>query len=287
MGTRTPQAEVGGLKFGPASLVDMGKLHLQWYNWIMESGAQPEFLQAPVSYYVMGKDRWRYAASLESVTAAYRQYSIDSQSNATSPFRSGSLTLEPAAGQPDHIIHDPRDVSMAKLELTTAESGPLVDQRMVNAREGREFVYQSTAFEQDTEVSGFFKLSAWIAIDQPDIDLNASIYEIGLDGGSILLTGDMLRARYRQSLRRTELIHTKRPLEYKFERFNFISRQIKKGSRLRLVITPINSIYVEKNYSSGGVVAEETVSAARPVQVKLYHEATFPSVLYLPLGRPE
>ena len=30
-GTRTPQAEFGGLKFGQASLVDLPKLHLDWY----------------------------------------------------------------------------------------------------------------------------------------------------------------------------------------------------------------------------------------------------------------
>ncbi len=31
-GTRTPQAEFGGLTFGPASLVDLPKLHLEWYG---------------------------------------------------------------------------------------------------------------------------------------------------------------------------------------------------------------------------------------------------------------
>src|SRR5690606_26211290 len=29
-GTRTPEAEFGGLKFGPGSLVDLPKLHMEW-----------------------------------------------------------------------------------------------------------------------------------------------------------------------------------------------------------------------------------------------------------------
>ena len=33
----------------------------------------------------------------------------------------------------------------------------------VTAGRGKQFVYQSAPFAADTEVSGFFKLSAWIA----------------------------------------------------------------------------------------------------------------------------
>ena len=38
-------------------------------------------------------------------------------------------------------------------------------------------VYDTPAFERDTEISGFFKLEAWIAIDQPDTDFGVSVYE--------------------------------------------------------------------------------------------------------------
>ncbi|HUJ39341.1 MAG TPA: CocE/NonD family hydrolase, partial [Candidatus Acidoferrales bacterium] len=37
-GTRTPRDEVGGLKFGPASVLDLNDLHRQWYDWTMKSG---------------------------------------------------------------------------------------------------------------------------------------------------------------------------------------------------------------------------------------------------------
>src|SRR5690606_36222007 len=53
-GTRTPRAEFGGLTLGSASLVDLPKLHLDWYAWTMQQGAKPEFLQKNVAYYVMG-----------------------------------------------------------------------------------------------------------------------------------------------------------------------------------------------------------------------------------------
>jgi predicted acyl esterase len=34
-GTRTPKSEVGGVKFGNASLVDRPKLDVDWYQWTM------------------------------------------------------------------------------------------------------------------------------------------------------------------------------------------------------------------------------------------------------------
>jgi uncharacterized protein len=66
---------------------------------------------------------------------------------------------------------------------------------------GNGLVYHSEPFPEDTEVSGALQLVAWMAIDAPDTDFQASVCEILLDGSSILLTGDMLRARYRESLR--------------------------------------------------------------------------------------
>jgi len=44
-GTRTPRREVGGLKFGEASVLDLNKLHTDWYDWTMKSGKKPEFLK--------------------------------------------------------------------------------------------------------------------------------------------------------------------------------------------------------------------------------------------------
>jgi predicted acyl esterase len=61
------------------------------------------------------------------------------------------------------------------------------------------------------------------------------------------------------------------------------SRRISKGSRLRLVISSPNTPGVEKNYNSGGVVADETAKDARTAHVTLYHDAAHPSALEIPV----
>jgi uncharacterized protein len=285
-GTRTPKAQFGGLTFGPRSLLDIPKLHLQWYAWTMQGKAGPEFLRARVAYYVMYADRWRYADTLEGVTDHTQALRLSSNGEATDVFSAGTLAQVGAEGRPDHYAYDPRDIDAAKLEATI-DPESLVDQSLLYAQHGKQLVYQTAPFEQDTEISGFFSLSAWIAIDQSDTDFAVGIYEIREDGGSILLTHDMMRARYRQSLRVPQLIHVKAPLRYSFQQFTFVSQEVKKGSRLRLVLGPVNSIRSEKNYNAGGEVAGESMADARPVTVALYHDRAHPSTLYVPVGRPE
>jgi putative CocE/NonD family hydrolase len=286
-GTRTPRQQFAGLQFGPASLVDLPALHREWYAWTMQNGPKPAFLQRQVAYYVMGAEKWRYADTLQAVTARSQPYFLDSTHNAHDVLSSGALVPQvTAGGRPDHYEYDPRDTHNAALE-STIDPDNRTEQRMTYAARGGHLVYHSAPFEQATEISGFFKLAAWIAIDQPDTDLLASIYEIRVDGSSILLSTDQIRARYRSSLRQATPVRSTQPLRYDFERFTFVSREIKKGSRLRLVIGPINSIFSQKNYNSGGVVAQETARDARRVSVTLFHDRSHPSALYVPLGQPE
>jgi hypothetical protein len=44
-----------------------------------------------------------------------------------------------------------------------------------------------------------------------------------------------------------------------------------------------NSIQVEKNYNSGGVVASESAKDARTAHIALYHDAAHASFLELPI----
>jgi putative CocE/NonD family hydrolase len=286
-GTRTPRDEVGGVKFGPASLLDIPQLHLDWYRWTMSGGEKPAFLKKPVAYYVTGADVWRYADSLAAITGEAKPYYLASTGDAAADvLASGRLEDDPAraGGGSDHYVYDPRDVSIAALETGPPDGGELTSQKMVYGRRGRDLIYHTAPFAADTEVSGFFKFSAWLSIDQPDTDFAVEVDEIREDGTSVRLTSDVKRARYRQGLDHAALVKGPEPLLYDFDSFTFTSRKIAKGSRLRLVFGPSQGINVEKNYNAGGVVAEESVKDARPVTVKLLHEKGRASVLYVPIA---
>ena len=283
-GTRTPKQEFLGMKFGPASLVDLPQLHLDWYRYTMEGGAKPEFLQKPVAYYVTGAEKWRYADSLEAITAASRPWFLDSSGDsARDAYTAGSLAPDLVSrGAPDQYRYDPRDLALARIE-SESDLDSVLSQEVFLANKAQ-LVYVSARFEQDQEISGFFRFEAWLSIDQPDTDFAVTVAEISSDGTVTPLSADYMRARNRESLRSERLVDTKEPLRYDFSRFTFASRLVRKGNRLRVVLSAANSIRFEKNYNSGGVVADETMADARVVTVKLFHDARRRSALYIPFA---
>jgi putative CocE/NonD family hydrolase len=283
-GTRTPQREVGGLTFGEASVVDLNALHVEWYDWTMKNGPKPKFLEKRVAYYVVGPEaeNWKYADSLEEIGKEKRVLYLTGP--AGDVFHSGKLAEAKPGGaaEPDRYVYDPLDIRIAELESEEVEDS-LTDQRYALNLFGNGVVYHSEPFAEATEVSGQVKLSLWIALDVPDTDLKADLYEILPDGGSVLLTQDFLRARYRESPEKETLVRPGEVLRYDFTGFPWLSRRVAKGSRLRLVVACPNSIHFQKNYNSGGVVAEESGKDARTAHVVLHHDAERPSALEIPV----
>lgn len=252
----------------------------------MSGGPRPAFLQKSVAYYVMGADVWKYAESLEAITARSVPYCLQSDEPALSLARPGQLSRSaPKRAGFAQYIYDPRDTSRADLEAGIDVSDP-AETRMVVANDGHQLVYETEPFTQATEISGMFNLDAWIAIDQPDTDFQATVYEVTADGNRILLTSDIQRARYRTSLRSAALITSRKPLRYVFDSFTFTSRLIAPGSRLSLIVGPINSIYTQKNYNSGWPVSQETMADARTVTVQVHGGGKRNSLLYVPFAEP-
>ncbi len=284
-GTRTPKKEVGGLTFGEASMLDMNKLHKEWYDWTLKGGAKPEFLKKRVAYYVVGAEEWKYADSLESISNHKLTLYLDSAGSANDVFRSGHLSpAKPGASPPDRYTYDPLDVRPAELEREEVKNY-ITDQRGALNLFGSGLVYHSEPFAEPTEISGYLKFVAWIALDVPDTDFYVAVSEILPDGSSVALAEDLLRARYRESLRRPKLATPGEIHRYELDGFYFFSRRITQGSRLRLVFKSPNSIYLQKNYNSGGAVSQESGKDARTAHVTLYHDAERPSYLEVPVVR--
>jgi putative CocE/NonD family hydrolase len=287
-GTRTPNPNVGGLTFDKASVLDLNALHKEWYDWTMKNGPRPSFLEKRVSYYATGPgaERWKRADTLEEIGATRRTLYLGSDGGqAGDAFHSGHLAPAKPTGEPapDRYLYDPLDVRPGQVAEEDSDTGFLVDQQAALDLFGNGAVYHSEPFAEATEVSGQVKLTLWLSLDVPDTDLTAALYEILPNGGSVRLTVDYLRARYRDSTEKESLVPSGQTLRYDFTGFTWFSRRIAKGSRLRLVISSPNTPGLEKNYNSGGVVAGETAKDARTAHVTVYHDRAHPSALEIPV----
>lgn len=282
-GTRTPKKEMGGLKFADASALDLNKLHQEWYDWTMKSGSKPEFLKKRVAYYVVGLEQWKYADSLETIANSKLTYYLASDANASDVFHSGSLLPAPGGkASSDSWVYDPLDVRPGNAELAD-DPAPLTSQRGAMNLFGEGAIYHSDSFAAATEITGFPKLIVWLVADVPDTDVAVELDEILPDGSSVTLSTAAIRARYRESLREAKFLTPGKPEKFTFDNFMFFSRQVAQGSRLRLIVSSINTTGSEKNYNSGGVIAKETGKDARTAHIQLLHDAEHPSVLELPV----
>jgi len=291
-GTRTPTDEVGGVKFGPGAIIDLNDLHRQWYDWTMKNGAKPEFLKDQVAYYVLAagnsgaNGEWKFADSFASLIASPRSFYLDSKNgDANGVFQTARLSeTQPKEGF-DHYIYDPLDTHRGEnvegIESDDKTAG--LDQRYALSMAADGLVYHTEPLATETPLIGCPQASLWVSIDTPDTDLAVDLYEIQPDGTSIALWSDLRRLRYRDSLREAKLVKPGEIVRCDFAPGLFVARRLMKGSRLRLVVSSPNSISWEKNYNSGGVVADETAKDARTAHVQVYHDAAHASAIQLPL----
>src|SRR5438552_6165149 len=296
-GTRTPTDEVGGVKFGPAAVLDLNDLHRQWYDWTMKAGPRPPFLKNQVAYYLLGPSNssangdWKYADSFGSLTANLKTFYLEGAPMlGNDAFRSGfmheSRPKEPAFMiRPGNFTYDPLDTKGGEFVEGTEpnEKTAGINQRhpLSNGEDG--LVYHMNPLPGETPLIGCPAVTLWVSIDTPDVDLECDLYEVQPDGTSIALWSNIRRLRYRESLREAKLVKPGEIVRCDFNPGLFVARRLMKGSRLRLVVFSPNSIFWQKNYNSGGVVADETAKDARTAHVKVYHDAQHASAIELPL----
>jgi uncharacterized protein len=284
-GTQKPTKEIEGLSIPDAAVLDMGKLHADWYDWVLGRGPRPDFLRDKVTYFMLGADEWRYAKTLQAASSGKESAFFLSAPEGTplDLFHSGALSPQPPAAQPPAVIvSDPRE--LPELEVAKyAENEDLTSQ--FRDFQKRAVVFHSEPFPQDLEVAGQMRLKLYVQADAPDFDLWAQVLMVLPDGSTVRLGEDIRRARFRNSPYQQELFQPDQIVELPFE-FYWMARRIPAGARLRLTIAPLNVPAYQKNFNSGGRMGYETLKDARVANIKLFHDAQHPSSLTLPLAAP-
>ncbi|MBN1224706.1 MAG: CocE/NonD family hydrolase [Candidatus Aminicenantes bacterium] len=287
-GTRMNKEELGGLKFGPKAVVypDMIQMYVQWFDWLFKGKEKPEFLKERVAYYVMNKDEWKYVDDWGTVSNATKSLFLSSSDgHANDVFHSGSFVESPPdkPQKPDVFVYDPLKLSPKRKAGELFASDSFLDQKPAFSDDI--LIYHSDPLEEELEVAGYVGLKAYMELNVPDTDFLISLYEITENGKSVNLGSGVMRARYRNSLSTPEPVTPGEINLYDMNLSLYFVRKLDKGSRLRLIVTCQNSPDFEKNYNSGGVVAEETAKDAHKAVIKLYHDPKHPSVLELPVKK--
>ncbi|MEP6941059.1 MAG: CocE/NonD family hydrolase [Rudaea sp.] len=285
-GTQRPSKEINGLPIAAAAVLDMDKLHADWYDWVLGRGPRPELLRDRVSYFLLGADEWRHAPSLAAASSAktLELFLAAPEGTPADAFRSGSLGARVAAAQPPAIVvSDPHELPELALAAYAADEG-LTSQFRGLQKDA--IVFHSVPLDQALEVTGQMRLKLLVQSDAPDFDLWAQVMMVLPDGSAVRLGEDIRRARFRNGPFHAELLKPGETVEMPFE-FYWMARRIPAGARLRLAITPLNSPSYQKNYNTGGRIGFEDFAKARVAHISVLHDAEHGSELILPLAAEE
>lgn len=284
-GTRRPKDEVGGLKVGSGAVVDMEKLHKDWYDYVLKGKPRPEFLKDRVTYYVTGEDAWHSAPSYASFfTNPLNLYLAANGTESHDVLQSGALVkAAPAQETGMGVTLDPsKPIDRDAQDEIDNDSGWVVSQRENYALRDETVFFHSEPFAEATELSGVPEVRVWISSNVPDADLRASLYEVRADGTAVSLSSCWLRVRYRNDPRKPQLLPIDTPVEIDFRDFRFFSRKLAKNSRIRLAVGFLSDPGIERNNHTGGEVSKEGVESARVAKVRVLTGPQHASVLVLP-----
>jgi uncharacterized protein len=280
--------KIGDIDFGPAAAeFDEDEVTLSWYEYLLK-GVQNRFAkEKPVKIFVMGRNQWREEDDWPLARAQSTKYFLHSDGAANSVRGTGSLSATlPRRESPDHYLYDPANP-------VPTIGGPLCcdgwhepagprDQRPVEARDDV-LVYSTPAFTEDTEITGPVSLELFAKSSGVDTDFTAKLVDVAPDGFAQNLTEGIIRARYRDSQEKPELMMAGQIYKFTIDLWS-TSNVFLKGHVLRLEVSSSNFPRFDRNLNTGEAegVGEKFVAATNTV----FHDAEHPSALVLPLVAP-
>ncbi|MFA6571589.1 MAG: CocE/NonD family hydrolase [Bacteroidota bacterium] len=283
-GTRRPSNKMGNLTFGENAIIDMNKIHLEWFNRTLNNSSKPEFLKDNAAVYETGTNEWKYAPSLEAFTNSSLKFYLGGRVQPGDTANAGVLSMDaPQSEEPDMFRYFPLDTNNSYRRFRShgtdfgwrEESDAFFQDKLI---------YHSAPLEKDIRYTGFLKFSAYFSMDVPDTDFEGIMYAIEPDGTCVYLSSTVMRAKYRNSLEKAELCRKDEIYKLEMNTFHFTSRMIKKGSRFRFVFGSLNSPYYQKNYNSGKDPSFETARDAKDAAIKIYHDSKHQSFIEIPVA---
>jgi uncharacterized protein len=274
-----------GGDFGRDSQILFRKAQLEWFDQWLKDKDVPMMSKPPVRIFVMGANQWRDETEWPPKGTRMVKFYLESGGHANSLNGDGTLSTEPAMkSQHDLYVYDPK--SPVPTRGGSVCCNPLIfpwgpmDQRPVEQRNDV-LVYSTPVLREDVEVTGKIEVTLWAASTAPDTDFSAKLVDVLPSGVARNLTDGMLRARYRKSLAKAELMKPGSVNEYKIDA-GVTSNVFLKGHRIRIEISSSNFPRFDRNPNTGRPIADET--ELLPATQTIHHDHKHESYVLLPLA---
>jgi predicted acyl esterase len=253
--------------------------NLGWFDiWLKNDGKGAEEIPT-VQYFVMGDPEDKNA----NVWKSADDWAIPSKETPYYFMPDGSLKTDmPEIDKLLSYRYDPNDPvpTLGGAELYDPK-GPM-DQRSIEDRPDV-ILFTSEALEQPLEVVGSLKVKLWASSDAPDTDFTAKLCDVYPDGRSIIVADGIIRACYRNSFEKRELLESGKIYEFEIDLWD-TAILFSKGHKIRVAISSSNAPRFEPNPNTGkpSGLDDETRIATNTIYLGKKH----PSCITLPVVSP-
>ncbi len=233
----------------------------------------------------MGADRWRDADNWPIPGTQFTSYYLHSLGEANSSGGNGRISTDkPAADEPpDHYVYDPANPvpSRGGHSCCTPDVAPVGPANQVDVEARADvLVYSTPNLDHAVEVTGPVSLTLYGASSAVDTDWTAKLVDVFPDGHAINLNNGIVRARFRESLKRPTPITPGQIYKYVINVWP-TSNVFLPGHQIRLEVSSSNFPHYDRNPNTGHPFGVD--SAMWPAFQTVYHDAEHASVLTLPI----
>lgn len=254
--------------YGPAAAIDLQRDYLRWFDhWL--KGIDNSIVNEPlVSLYVMGSNRWLHGPTYPLPGTRYEKLYLAGGAR---------LTFQrPTVNQPgDHYTYDPGHPTPSP---AFDSAGP----ESVAARDDI-LIYTSDPFEKPYTIAGPVRAVLFAATSARDTDWFVYLVDLNPAGKATSLwgngSGGRLRARFRNSLSKPELVTPRKIYRYDIDLWH-TAITIAPGHRLRVEVASAEFPDFDRNLNTGGNNETETQFVA--ARQTIYHDAAHASYVLLP-----
>ena len=246
---------------------------LRWADFALKDVRNEYATGAPVRLFVMGENAWRDEQEFPLARTKYTSYYL----------RKGLLdTAAPGHETPEIYTYDPANPvpTIGGRLCCGGQIPPGPADESPNESRPDVLVFSTAPLTRDVEVTGWIQVKLYAATSAVDTDFTAMLTDVEPSGYSRFLTDGIVRARYRSSTAKAEVVEPGQVYEYTIDLWA-TSNLFKAGHRIRLAISSSNFPRFQRNLNTG----ERAMGATRLTTAKqtIYHDAQHPSALVLPV----
>lgn len=272
--------QLSGLDFGEHAVIELEDYLVRFFDhWLKEdrNGLDEE---KPVYVFVTGANEWRAADQWPLPGTQQVPFYFHSDGHANSLLGDGTLSRDPPQAEPaDAYRYDPADPGKTFWDL---HGGP-IDDRETTQREDC-LCYTSAPIEEPFDVVGWVTCRLYASSSARDTDWHVRLVDVHPDGSARFLCRGALRARFRNSFERPELLEPGKPTLFEFT-MDACGVRFLPGHRIRVEVASACFTRYDRNLNSG---AENFFKDDRIVVAdqRVHHEPGLESCVLLPVVPP-